>query len=85
MFGQKQIDSMVQSMKRQAASGMFREGAARDHRAGRGRKADTDEVIAPTEENVTRIWHELQYLREEVELLKRSEPASAATTGTPSR
>ena len=78
MFGQKQIDSMVQSMKKQAASGMFREGAARDHRAGRGKKPDTAEDIAMTEENFSRLWHELQYLREEVELLKKSEPAGAA-------
>ena len=64
MFGQKQIDSIVQRIKKEAASPQgFTEGQNRERR-----------VLKPAEENdmsVERMWHELKYLRQEVEFLKK--------------
>ena len=71
MFGQKQIDSMVQSMKRQSESGNgFRQGASRTRR----RK---DEIFmqegtpAESKETLENILNEVKYLRQEVEFLKK--------------
>lgn len=71
MFGQKQIDSMVQGMKRQAQSrGGFRQGENRDRR----RK---DELTLPegaaagSKESLEAILNEVRYLRQEVEFLKK--------------
>ncbi|HBI62832.1 MAG TPA: hypothetical protein DDY31_16780 [Lachnospiraceae bacterium] len=71
MFGQKQIDSMVQSMKRQAQSGNgFRQG---ENRARRKK----DEFSIPegtsieSKETLTNILNEVKYLRQEVEFLKK--------------
>lgn len=70
MFGQKQIDSMVQSMKRQAQSGNgFRQV---ENRARRKK----DEFSIPngasieSKEALTNILNEVKYLRQEVELKK---------------
>jgi len=64
MFGQKQIDSIVQRIKKEAASPQgFTEGQNRERRASK-----------PIEENgmsVERMCHELKYLRQEVEFLKK--------------
>lgn len=58
MFGQKQIDSIVQRIKKEAASPQgFTEGQNRERRASK-----------PIEENgmsVERMCHELKYLRQE--------------------
>lgn len=71
MFGQKQIDSMVQSIKRQAQGGSgFRQGENR----GRRKK---DELFLPegtsieSKETLTSILNEVKYLRQEVEFLKK--------------
>ncbi len=71
MFGQKQIDSMVQGIKRQAQSGGgFRQGENR----GRRKK---DELSIPegtsieSKEILTSILNEVKYLRQEVEFLKK--------------
>jgi hypothetical protein len=71
MFGQKQIDSMVQSMKRQAQSGNgFRQGEDRTRRK-------KDELVIPegasaeSQEALTSILNEVKYLRQEVEFLKK--------------
>lgn len=71
MFGQKQIDSMVQSMKRQAqGGGGFRQG---ENRARRKK----DELSMPegasieSKEALTSILNEVKYLRQEVEFLKK--------------
>lgn len=71
MFGQKQIDSMVQSIKRQAQSGNgFRQGENRTRRK-------KDELAIPegtsieSKEALTSILNEVKYLRQEVEFLKK--------------
>lgn len=71
MFGQKQIDSMVQSMKRQAESGTgFQQG---EHRTRRKK----EEFLIPkdtsleSKETLTSILNEVKYLRQEVEFLKK--------------
>lgn len=71
MFGQKQIDSMVQSMKRQAESGNgFRQGENRTRRK-------KDELLIPegssaeSNETLKSILNEVKYLRQEVDFLKK--------------
>ena len=71
MFGQKQIDSIVQRIKYQAQSGNgFREGENRIRR----RK---DELSIPegtsveSKEALASILNEVKYLRQEVEFLKK--------------
>ena len=71
MFGQKQIDSMVQSIKRQAQSGGgFRQGENRTRRK-------KDELCIPegttieSQEALVGILNEVKYLRQEVEFLKK--------------
>ena len=71
MFGQKQIDSMVQSIKRQAQSGYgFIQGENR-----RRRKSDEikklDNISDVTQETLERVWNEVKYLLQEVEFLKK--------------
>lgn len=71
MFSQKQIDSMVQSIKRQAQGGNgFRQGENRTRRK-------KDELSIPegtsveSEETLSRILNEVKYLRQEVDFLKK--------------
>ena len=71
VFGQKQIDSMVQSIKRQAQNGNgFRQGENRTRRK-------KDELIMPegisveSKETLEVILNEVKYLRQEVEFLKK--------------
>ena len=71
MFGQKQIDSIVQSVKRQAQSGDgFRQGENRTRRK-------KDELSIPegtsveSQEALTNILNEVKYLRQEVDFLKK--------------
>lgn len=71
IFGQKQIDSIVQSIKRQAQSGYgFKQGESR-----RRRKSDKieklDNISGCTQEILERVWNEVKYLRQEVEFLKK--------------
>lgn len=71
MFGQKQIDSMVQSMKRQAESeNGFKQGENRTRRK-------KDELKIPegtstgSKETLESILNEVKYLRQEVDFLKK--------------
>lgn len=71
MFSQKQIDSMVQSIKRQAQGGNgFRQGENRTRRK-------KDKLLIPegtaveSEETLSRILNEVKYLRQEVDFLKK--------------
>lgn len=71
MFGQKQIDSIVQGIKRQAqGGGGFRQGENRERRK-------KDEFSIPegasieSKEALDSILNEVKYLRQEVEFLKK--------------
>ena len=71
MFGQKQIDSIVQRIKKQAQSeGGFRQGENRTRRK-------KDELSIPegtsveSQEALTNILNEVKYLRQEVDFLKK--------------
>ncbi len=71
MFGQKQIDSMVQSMKRQAESGNgFRQGENRTRRK-KDELSIQEEAAAESKETLENILNEVKYLRQEVEFLKK--------------
>ena len=68
-FGQKQIDSIVQSIKRQALSGNgFSEGENRTKRISM--KATSEEELS-SPQSIERMQNELLYLRQEVEFLKK--------------
>ena len=71
IFGQKQIDSIVQSIKRQAQSGSgFRQGENRTRR----RKDDLsmkEGTSIESKEAMTIIMNEVKYLRQEVEFIKK--------------
>lgn len=71
IFGQKQIDSIVQNIKKQAQSGKgFRQGENRERRK-------KDEVLKPenvsveSKEALMSILNEVKYLRQEVDFLKK--------------
>lgn len=67
MFGQKQIDSIVQRIKKQAETAQgFTEGENRARRTG---VQPNVSEISP--ESVERLWNEVNYLRQEVEFLKK--------------
>lgn len=71
MFGQKQIDSMVQSIKRQAQSGEgFRQGENHDRRR-RDDFSIPKGVSVESKEALESILSEVKYLRQEVEFLKK--------------
>ena len=71
MFGQKQIDSMVQSMKRQAESrNGFRQGENRTRRKKDGLSIQ-EGAAAESKETLENILNEVKYLRQEVEFLKK--------------
>ena len=64
LFGQKQIDSIVQRVKKQALSGSgFSEGENREYRPR--------SVVEGEPESMERVWAEVKYLRQEVEFLKK--------------
>lgn len=66
MFGQKRIDSLVQHIKKQALSGHgFTEGANRTKRM----KFTSNEDFTP--ESFVQMQHEVLYLKQEVEFLKK--------------
>ena len=66
MFGQKRIDSLVQRIKKQALSGNgFTEGANRTKRV----KIVSNEEFTP--ESFVQMQHEVLYLKQEVEFLKK--------------
>ena len=69
MFGQKQIDSLVQHVKKQALSGNgFTEGENRQRRVPREATSE-EELSSP--QSIERMQNELLYLRQEVEFLKK--------------
>ncbi|QNM02047.1 hypothetical protein DXC11_17560 [Firmicutes bacterium OM08-11AC] len=68
-FGQKQIDDIVQRIKRQALSGNgFTEGENRQKRIPM--KATNEEDLS-SPQSIERMQNELLYLRQEVEFLKK--------------
>lgn len=68
-FGQKQIDSIVQRIKKEALSGnRFTEGE--NHQKRIAIKATKEEELV-TPQSVERMQNELLYLRQEVEFLKK--------------
>lgn len=67
-FGQKQIDSIVQRVKKEALSGNgFTEGENRQRRIPMN--ATLEELSSP--QSIERMQNELLYLRQEVEFLKK--------------
>jgi len=69
IFGQKQIDSLVQHIKRQALSGNgFSEG---ENRIKRVPIKETNEEELSSPQSIERMQNELLYLRQEVEFLKK--------------
>lgn len=67
-FEQKQIDSLVQRIKKQALSGEgFREGENHEKRA----KIKEPKQLGEGSLSMEQMQHELQYLRQEVEFLKK--------------
>ena len=68
-FGQKQIDSIVQRIKKEALSGNgFREGENRERRIP-VKATNREELSSP--QSKERMQNELLYLRQEVEFLKK--------------
>lgn len=68
-FEQKQIDSLVQRIKKQALSGNgFTEG---ENRTKRVAMKATDEIELSSPQSIERMQNELLYLRQEVEFLKK--------------
>ena len=65
-FGQKQIDSIVQRVKKEALAGEFTEGYQRSKRM----KIKEPELLNP-EQTLQQMQHEVLYLRQEVEFLKK--------------
>lgn len=65
-FGQKQIDSIVQRIKKEALFGEFTEGYSRNNRV-KIKVLEGD--ITP--QNIKQMQHELLYLRQEVDFLKK--------------
>ena len=76
LLGQKQIDSLVQRIKKQALSGEgFREGINRDRRLPK-----KDLLIEETDKSsIEQMQHELLYLRQEVEFIKKIIKADNST------
>lgn len=71
MFGQKQIDSMVQRMKHQAESrNGFRQGENRTRRK-KDELSIQEGVPEQSGEILENILNEVKYLRQEVEFLKK--------------
>ena len=69
IFGQKQIDSLVQHIKKQALSGNgFSEGENRQRRFPM-KATNENELSSP--QSIERMQNELLYLRQEVEFLKK--------------
>ena len=65
-FGQKQIDSIVQNIKKEALTGEFKEGYSRNNRI---KIKEPSNDITP--QNIKQMQNELLYLRQEVDFLKK--------------
>lgn len=71
IFSQKQIDSIVQKIKKQAQSGYgFTEGEKRIRRM-KDETANTENILDSPPNMAVQIWNEVKYLRQEVEFLKK--------------
>lgn len=71
ILGQKQIDSMVQRIKKQAQSGYgFKQGESRTRRKS-DKIEKLDNISDDAKETLERVWNEVKYLRQEVEFLKK--------------
>lgn len=69
MFGQKQIDSIVQRIKKQAQNGYgFTQG---ENRSRRKKNESIESVSNNSNEISIQVWNESKYLRQEVEFLKK--------------
>ena len=66
-FGQKQIDSIVQRIKKEALAGEFTEGYSRINRI---KINEPSSDITP--QNIKQMQNELLYLRQEVDFLKKA-------------
>lgn len=72
MFGQKQIDSIVQRIKHQAQCGSgFRQGENRTRRK-KDELSIPEETSLESKEALEEILNEVKYLRQEVEFLKKN-------------
>lgn len=70
MFGQKQIDSIVQRIKYQAENGRgFSQGE--NHERRKNYELPVLENISVESKNLANILNELKYLRQEVDFLKK--------------
>ena len=65
-FGQKQIDSITQRIKKEALAGEFTEGYSRNRRT-----KINEPDIELTSQNIKQMQNELMYLRQEVDFLKK--------------
>lgn len=65
-FGQKQIDSIVQRIKKEGMVGEFTEGYTRQKRV-----AIKQPEAEASPQTIKQIQNELQYLRQEVDFLKK--------------
>ena len=65
-FGQKQIDSIVQRVKKEALAGEFTEGYSRINRI---KINEPSSDITP--QNIKQMQNELLYLRQEIDFLKK--------------
>ena len=65
-FGQKQIDSITQRIKKEALAGEFTEGYSRNRRV-----KINEPDIELTSQNIKQMQNELMYLRQEVDFLKK--------------
>lgn len=71
MFSQKQIDSLVQRIKKQAQSGYgFTQGEKRTRRR-KDETVNTENILSGSPNITAQIWNEVKYLRQEVEFLKK--------------
>lgn len=71
LFGQKQIDSIVQRIKKQAQGGYgFTQGENRTRRK-KDEGLKTEDISDVPSETMKQIWNEVKYLRQEVEFLKK--------------
>lgn len=69
LFRQKQIDSLVQRIKKQALSGSgFTEGENRTKRTALKSSGNVQEI---SNNSIQNMQHEILYLRQEVEFLKK--------------
>nr|WP_300571841.1 HTH domain-containing protein [uncultured Acetatifactor sp.] len=83
MFGQKQIDSIVQGIKRQAQGGSgFRQGENRERRK-KDNLSIPEGAPAESKERLECILNEVRYLRQEVEFLKKLSGQKIQQRGNP--